>query len=475
MCSAENRSFIPLSRVEDDLIRRSSKKIKNTGKGVGVPQGDWPKLGAKSSEFSQGGSSFADKLKGQNGDGDSSDEDNVKEGVGYSEDVMSEDDTEPDDSAPLCVTEEDPIRNFPTFIFSDRMKRRLYRAWRKSVIVKLLDKSIGYKALLTRLQTMWAKKGVIRLIDIGYGFYVVKLSNRDDYKATLTGGPWMIYDHYLTSKKQGTGEDKLPEEGNGQSQQRDKVSAKDPFSHRDQWRTVQKPRRVRKTKEVQEGPLRQGVQGSRFGVLIDTEGQTVKEPTNDVVQGCQVQELIVPPPLLRSRPVRDQRMSKEGNGALKAGVSDIQVVPKAKENVGAHEKRKRVEPRARDGKGGELLMLTYGDRIGSQPGPKAQLEENLITDRNVTLGGIVREEVGATGDRQDLLDPGEMDVAQMDLLDPGVDGDVVMGPSDPPLGPDTSSRPTDGSQDGNWAEVSLVPETQLSNQCQVLPKPGCNG
>ncbi|KAK4286166.1 hypothetical protein QN277_002760 [Acacia crassicarpa] len=45
---------------------------------------------------------------------------------------------------------------------------------------------------------MWAKKGVLSLIDIGYGFFVVKLYNKEDYLNALTGGPWMIYDHYLT-------------------------------------------------------------------------------------------------------------------------------------------------------------------------------------------------------------------------------------------------------------------------------------
>ncbi|XP_028792572.1 uncharacterized protein LOC114748366 [Neltuma alba] len=78
------------------------------------------------------------------------------------------------------------------------MKKRLYRSWRKAIIVELLDHNIGYKALLSRLQSLWAKRGVINLINIGYGFYVVKLSNREDYFNALTRGPWIIYDHYLT-------------------------------------------------------------------------------------------------------------------------------------------------------------------------------------------------------------------------------------------------------------------------------------
>ena len=36
------------------------------------------------------------------------------------------------------------------------------------------------------------------LINIGNGFFMVKFSNREDCSNALTGGPWMIFDHYLT-------------------------------------------------------------------------------------------------------------------------------------------------------------------------------------------------------------------------------------------------------------------------------------
>lgn len=39
---------------------------------------------------------------------------------------------------------------------------------------------------------------MISLIDIGHGYYVVKLTNREDYDHALTRKPWMIYDHCLT-------------------------------------------------------------------------------------------------------------------------------------------------------------------------------------------------------------------------------------------------------------------------------------
>ncbi|KAI9124548.1 hypothetical protein K1719_004470 [Acacia pycnantha] len=167
---------------------RSSKKIKNGSNegGKNVLQGDWPKLGSRGIEFSKGGPSFAEKLKGKNGQDDSSDEEDGKMPYDNSENNMLEDEQGAEDNEPLCNMKEDLSHNFPIFSFFEKMKKRQYRAWRKAVIVKLLDRSIKYKALLSWLQTLWAKKGVVSLINIGHGFYVVKLSNKDDYINSLT-------------------------------------------------------------------------------------------------------------------------------------------------------------------------------------------------------------------------------------------------------------------------------------------------
>ncbi|KAI9078536.1 hypothetical protein K1719_039474 [Acacia pycnantha] len=156
-----------------------------------------------------------------------------------------------DDYEPLCTIQEDPHRNFPTFSFSKKMKKKLYRAWNQAVIVKVLGKTIGYKLLLSILQPLWAKMGFINLINIDNGFFVVKFTNKDDYRNALTGGPWMIFDHYLT------------------------IRPWEPLFHplraaidRDVWKVAQKPKRAKKTvKEKPNTELRQADDGSRFGVL----------------------------------------------------------------------------------------------------------------------------------------------------------------------------------------------------------------
>ncbi|KAI9094749.1 hypothetical protein K1719_026555 [Acacia pycnantha] len=68
-----------LSKEEDDQLRRSAKKIKNSNvkSASFVDLGQWPLLGQKGSHFVKGGPSFAEKLKGKTGDEDSSDEEGV--------------------------------------------------------------------------------------------------------------------------------------------------------------------------------------------------------------------------------------------------------------------------------------------------------------------------------------------------------------------------------------------------------------
>ncbi|XP_058765952.1 uncharacterized protein LOC131639472 [Vicia villosa] len=88
----------------------------------------------------------------------------------------------------------------PNFVLSDREEKRIHRPWRRGVIVKLLGRKIGYKALENRLRQMWVKKGVISIIDLSNDYYLVAFSHEDDKRVAMGEGPWFIYDHYLTVK-----------------------------------------------------------------------------------------------------------------------------------------------------------------------------------------------------------------------------------------------------------------------------------
>ncbi|KAK4272987.1 hypothetical protein QN277_021464 [Acacia crassicarpa] len=162
---------------------------------------EWPKLGDSSGAHGAGGPSFVSKLKGTCSEVSEQDGVQEKEGEDFSDDFVSEYSQEfskQEKADDLCKITEHPSCNFPSFNFSNRLKERLYRAWSMAVIVKLLGRNIGFIALEKRLQAMWAKRGTFTLINIGHGYFVVKFTNQEDFSVALTGGPWMIYDHYLT-------------------------------------------------------------------------------------------------------------------------------------------------------------------------------------------------------------------------------------------------------------------------------------
>ncbi|MCI60066.1 hypothetical protein A2U01_0081321, partial [Trifolium medium] len=70
------------------------------------------------------------------------------------EDVDKRDEEEEDEEErEEMKVEEHTIGGYacPEFVFSKTEDKRIYRPWRKGVIVKLLGRRIGYKALETRL------------------------------------------------------------------------------------------------------------------------------------------------------------------------------------------------------------------------------------------------------------------------------------------------------------------------------------
>ncbi|KAI9115824.1 hypothetical protein K1719_013493 [Acacia pycnantha] len=290
LAKKKKKALISSSVEEDDLLLRSSKKVKN-GDSV-LNESDWPTLGSAGKKDWVSGPSFAEKLQGIRGDGKK--EGRAEDVAALTDDSMSDDEPEEvEDCEPLCVIREDPNRNFPSFSFSEKMKRRLYKAWDKAVIVKLLGRNIGYKVLLSILQSLWAKKGVISLINIGNGFFVVKMTNRDDYFNALTSAPWMLFDHYLTvcpweprfNPKRATIDKvavwvRMPRvaEGNAGGKVELEGTSKMVTNSDDSevWRVVHKPIRRKKggAEKKFDADRNQG-NGSRFGVLATgtEEGQ----------------------------------------------------------------------------------------------------------------------------------------------------------------------------------------------------------
>lgn len=70
------------------------------------------------------------------------------------------------------------------------------RQLRRSVIIKMIGKRIGYHYLSKRLQALWNMQSTTMLIELPNGFYIVKFTNEQDYFKALLDG-WTFGDHYL--------------------------------------------------------------------------------------------------------------------------------------------------------------------------------------------------------------------------------------------------------------------------------------
>ncbi|KAJ4826878.1 hypothetical protein Tsubulata_026210 [Turnera subulata] len=86
----------------------------------------------------------------------------------------------------------------PVVVLSDQYRARVHKQWDNTVIVKLWGRLVGYRMLCNHLPRLWGLKGSFRAIDLDHNYFFVKLSDESDYLRALTGGPWVIMDHYLT-------------------------------------------------------------------------------------------------------------------------------------------------------------------------------------------------------------------------------------------------------------------------------------
>ncbi|XP_061343758.1 uncharacterized protein LOC133289776 [Gastrolobium bilobum] len=96
------------------------------------------------------------------------------------------------------VVEEDGCYNIKC---TKEAKARMRKPWQNALIVKLLGKKVGVSFMKKKLESFWAKSGSITVADLGNEFYSVKFANVEDLTLAITGGPWIIFGHYLAVRK----------------------------------------------------------------------------------------------------------------------------------------------------------------------------------------------------------------------------------------------------------------------------------
>lgn len=85
----------------------------------------------------------------------------------------------------------------PMVHIADSVYQGLCAPWQDALVVKLLDKSIGYNTMKDMLTRLWKLTAGFDIMDIGHDFYMVKFEIEADRLKVIYGGPWMIFDHYL--------------------------------------------------------------------------------------------------------------------------------------------------------------------------------------------------------------------------------------------------------------------------------------
>lgn len=195
------------SSEEDDLLHRSTKKVKGaeadfTGDCSGLRNyedlEEMEEIGSPNRKSYCAIVSGADDTEVMDGieveDDDFSVEDDVDSKLRSEEKLESE---VPAEESYEIIEHPKGKHSVPEFIFSKRVVERICVPFKKAVVVKLLGRMIGIKALESRLKDMWGRKGELSVTDVPNDYYIVLFDSKDDYEFAIEGGPWMIYDHYL--------------------------------------------------------------------------------------------------------------------------------------------------------------------------------------------------------------------------------------------------------------------------------------
>lgn len=89
----------------------------------------------------------------------------------------------------------------PLIKVSKEEKVRIRKQFKRSLIIKVLGRKVGYTYLLKRLSTIWHPKAKMELTSMANDYFLVKFNSATDYDFAKYGGPWMIMEHYLIVKE----------------------------------------------------------------------------------------------------------------------------------------------------------------------------------------------------------------------------------------------------------------------------------
>ncbi|KAK5802615.1 hypothetical protein PVK06_030222 [Gossypium arboreum] len=89
------------------------------------------------------------------------------------------------------------IDGVPSITFSERVHNFITQRLARTVIVKLLGRKISYHAMSNKLQAIWKANKKLQVLDLKNDYFSVRFQDENEYITTISGGPWIIFGHYL--------------------------------------------------------------------------------------------------------------------------------------------------------------------------------------------------------------------------------------------------------------------------------------
>nr|POE74267.1 hypothetical protein CFP56_52002 [Quercus suber] len=76
--------------------------------------------------------------------------------------------------------------------FSKDFKHQIWSPWTRALIVKVVGWSVGISYIQNKLLSLWKLARRLDCVPLGQGFFLTRLSLKEDYEAILRKGPWFI-------------------------------------------------------------------------------------------------------------------------------------------------------------------------------------------------------------------------------------------------------------------------------------------
>ncbi|KAK5846404.1 hypothetical protein PVK06_002690 [Gossypium arboreum] len=88
------------------------------------------------------------------------------------------------------------VHGIPTTIFFYQVHKYIERRMAKTIIMKLLGRSIGFNVLLKKITSLWCPRSPIQLMDLENDYYLIRFNSENDYNKVVFGSPWCgMYGH----------------------------------------------------------------------------------------------------------------------------------------------------------------------------------------------------------------------------------------------------------------------------------------